>query len=178
MKKILFISERSIKDSSIIEQNTDSKIVRLTVAEVQDLELLPILGKTLYSELEEEIVKKSEDSSYEIPDNYLDMLDIIKPFLIYGTLTYIAVPLTYKATNKGLAVKNDTNASVTDGSDLQYVINYYSKKFDAYKNRLIDEFGKYCSTDFMTKDLGYSTGMYIQNNQKRRERLERVAYKY
>lgn len=176
--KILMISERAIKDSSIIEENLDSKILRISTLEVQDLELKPIIGKTLYKELEDEIVKKSEDSSYDIPEKYLEMLEVIRPFLIYGVLTNIAVPLTYKATNKGFAVKNDTNADITDGRDLQFVSNFYKTKFDAYKNRLIEDFGKHCSNDFMTRDLGQSTGWFIEDTGRRRSSVRRNVDKY
>lgn len=178
MRKVIFVSERTIKENSIIEENTDSKILRITTLEVQDLELKPIIGKTLYLELEEEVRKRAEDSSYEIPEKYVELLNLIKPFIIYGVLTSIAIPLTYKATNKGFAVKNDTNADVTDGRDLQFVTNYYKTKFDAYKLRLIEEFGKRCSTEFMGQDLGQSTGMYIQNNGARRSRINRIINKY
>lgn len=176
--KVIFVSERTIKDNSIIEENTDSKILRITTLEVQDLELKPIIGKALYKELEDEVIKRANDNSYEIPEKYVDMLDLIKPFIIYGVLTSIAIPLTYKATNKGFAVKNDTNADVADGRDLQFVSNYYKTKFDTYKLRLIEEFGKRCNTEFMGQDLGQSTGMYIQNNGSRRSRVNRIINKY
>ena len=176
--KVLFVSERTIKDSSIIEETLDSKILKVSTLEIQELELKPIIGKKLYIEIEDEIVKKSQDNSYEIPEKYLDMLESIKPFIVYGVLTTIIIPLTYKATNKGFAVKNDTNADVQSGRDLQYIMNFYKSKFDAYKNRLIEEFGKHCSTDFMEKDLGQTTGWYIQNKGKIRNRVDRIVNKY
>ena len=178
MSKVLFISERSLKENSVIEFNTDSKILRLTVQEVQELELKKIIGKELYNELEAEIVSKSEDNNYLIPDNYVNMLEIIKPFLIYGTLSYLMVPLTYKITNKGAVVKEDTNATTTDGGNLQYVMNYYRTKFDAYKQRLIEELGNCCSKGFMYDDLGYSTGWHITKDKVKREAIERAVYKY
>lgn len=179
MAKVLFISERSIKENSVIETNTDSKIVRLTVAEVQDLELLNIIGKKVYKELEDEVIAKNEDSNYEIPENYVEMLEVIKPFLIYGTLANLMVPLTYKITNKGAVVKDDTSATTTDGSQMQYVMNYYRTKFDAYKQRLIDDFGKRCGNEFMDRDLGYSTGWYLGTKDKNKKVwLDRWTYKY
>lgn len=175
--KVIFVSNRYIKDNSIIEKSLDDKILRVTVYEVQDLELKPIIGKELYKTLEEEVKKKNDDSSYVIPDKYLDLLDVIRPFISYGVLVHLVVPITYKATNKGFAVKNDTNASVKEGSDLQFVMNYYKTKFDTYKKRLSEEVGKHCNS-FMEKDLGWTTGWYIQNNQSRRERIERAVNKY
>ena len=66
--KVLFVSEKAIKENSIIEDNTDSKIIKITLDEIQQLELKPIIGDELYNEIESEIVKKSEDSQYEIPE--------------------------------------------------------------------------------------------------------------
>lgn len=178
MSKVLFVNERTIKDSSIIEETLDSKILKVTVLEIQDLDLKPIIGKPLYKELEDQVIAKSQDSAYEIPQKYLDMLEVIKPFLIYGVLSQLAIPLTYKVTNKGFAVKDDTNADVQSGRDLQYVMNFYRTKYDAYRLRLTEEFGKHCSDDFMDGDLGYSTGWHIQTTGRRRSRIDRIVNKY
>ena len=175
--KVLFVSEKVIKENSIIEDNTDSKIIKITLDEIQQLELKPIIGDELYNEIESEIVKKSEDSQYEIPENIINALDIIKPFLIYGVLSQIAIPLTYKATNKGFVVKDDTSADTTSGTDLGFIINFYRSKFDAFKKRLIKDFGE-CSNNFMKSDLGYTTGWYINTNQKVRDLADRVVNKY
>ena len=175
--KVLFVSEKTIKENSIIEDNTDSKIIKVSLDEIQQLELLPIIGETFYKEIESEIIKKSEDSDYEIPDKYIKALDIIKPFLIYGVLSQIIIPLTYKATNKGFVVKNDTAATTTSGTDMGFVVNFYKSKFDAYKQRLIKDFGE-CSNNFMRSDLGYTTGWYIKTDQKVREYADRVVNKY
>lgn len=177
MAKVLFISERSIKDNSIIEDNTDSKIVRLTVEEVQLLELQPILGKALYSEIEAEIIAKSTstDPAFEMSEKIVDLLEVIKPFLIYGVLANIQTPLTYKATNKGFNVKNDTNSTSTSGANLEYVKRYYNGKFDAFKSRLLRHLKSIgCGSETAGE---YSTGWNLRRRSNSAEILENLNYK-
>ena len=139
MSKVFFISEQAIKDNSIIETNVDSKIISSAIQEVQNLELQPILGNTLFYAIASGITSASTDSSYTLPDDYLTLLnDYIQPFLIYGVLVYAFVPLTYKVTNKGVNKKNDENATTASQQDLEYIKSDYKGKFDTYKERLIN----------------------------------------
>jgi hypothetical protein len=122
MIKVLFISEQTIKENSVIESAVDSKIISNTVLEVQSLELQPVLGKTLYTAIANEIVSASTISSYTItPVNQELLDDYIKPFLIYGTLSYGFIPLHYKVTNKGVNRKNDERATTLEIKELEAV---------------------------------------------------------
>lgn len=166
MKNIRFISETAIKENSVIETNVDAKIISNTISEVQELELKPILGKDLYTELTNEVVSASTISGYIISAKNIELLDdYIKPFLIYGTLSYGFIPLHYKVTNKGVNRKNDERATTVDLKELEAVKDNYDNKFSAYKIRLVNHL-KIDSTacDTTIDSTGDSTGWYLPDN--------------
>jgi hypothetical protein len=167
MKNIRFISETAIKENSVIETNVDAKIISNTISEVQELELKPILGKDLYAELTSEIVSASTISGYTISAKNTELLDdYIKPFLVYGTLSYGFIPLHYKVTNKGVNRKNDERAVTLDLKELEAVKDNYDNKFSAYKLRLINHLAiDSGSCESTTTDAtGDSSGWYLPDN--------------
>jgi len=165
--KTLFISETTIKANSIIETNVDSKIIANTINEVQDLELKPVLGDDLYTSIANEVLSASTISGYTITDTNFELLeDYIKPFLIYGTLSYGFIPIHYKLTNKGVNRKNDENATTATYAELQQVKDNYDSKFATYKQRLIKhlEIDLNDNLDTVTDSSGESTGWYLPDN--------------
>lgn len=181
MKKILFISEQTIKENSVIETNVDSKIISNTILEVQDLELKPVLGKDLYTAIANEVLSASTISGYTISETNLELLeDYIKPFLIYGTLSYGFIPLHYKVTNKGVNRKNDERATTVEFKELEAVKDNYDTKFSTYKQRLVKHLEidlKEC-TDTTIDSSGATSGWYLpDNNINLQEYFEGLASK-
>ena len=139
MQRILFINEQTIKDNSIIQTNVDSKIIVNTIYEVQDLELQPTLGLSIYTGLTQEVISASTlGSGYTFTATGQTLLqEYIQPFLIYGTLVYGFTPLHFKVTNKGINKKNDDNSVNASAQELESLKAHYTSKFDIYKERLI-----------------------------------------
>jgi hypothetical protein len=171
MKKVLFISEQTIKENSVIESAVDSKIISNTILEVQSLELQPVLGKDLYTVIANEIVSASTVSGYTIsPLNQELLEDYIKPFLIYGALSYGFIPLHYKVTNKGVNRKNDERATTLEIKELEAVKDSYDTKFATYKQRLVKHLEidlkepENSSTD-KVDSTGEVTGWYLPDNE-------------
>ncbi|WP_099369865.1 hypothetical protein [Sphingobacterium sp. 1.A.5] len=162
-KFTLFISERTIKDNSIIEENIESKLLRIVTKEIQQLELLPILGQDLYTEVENEVLAKIEDKDYIIKDDINILLKTyIQDFLIYGVLLNITTSLNYKYTNKGTLNITDANADNIVLGEIESIKKYYRSKYDSYRMRLVEYVNKSCST---TGDIvaPFSTGWYIKD---------------
>ena len=167
MSKILFISEQQLKDNSVIEQHVDSKILSNTIWEVQEFELKPILGEILYSAIANEVLSASTISGYTITETNLELLtDYIKPFLIYGTLSYGFIPLHYKVTNKGINRLTDSTVSSLQSTELEYVKNNYDSKFDDYKQRLVKHLEIDLNEDVsdIIDTTGDSSGWFIPDN--------------
>ena len=51
MATVLFISEETLKQETIISENVDPKLLVPTIKESQNIYLLPILGTSLYNQL-------------------------------------------------------------------------------------------------------------------------------
>ena len=64
---ILLISEKFIKENSILDENLESKIVKITIKEVQNLKLKTLLGDKKYQEIIDEYLKKVNDSRNQNP---------------------------------------------------------------------------------------------------------------
>lgn len=165
--KTLFISESTIKSNSIIEPAVDSKIIANTIFEVQDLELKPVLGNDLFNAISNEVLSASTISGYTITPGNLELLETyIKPFLIYGTLSYGFVPLHYKLTQKGVVRKNDEKSTTASFDELQSVKDTYDSRFATYKQRLVKhlEIDLNAPTDAIVDSSGNSTGWYLPDN--------------
>ncbi|RKR82661.1 hypothetical protein BDD43_2846 [Mucilaginibacter gracilis] len=168
MSKVLFLSEQQLKDNSVIEAHVDSKILSNTIWEVQEFELKPILGKDLYQSIANEVLSASTISGYTISETNLELLtDYIKPFLIYGTLSYGFIPLHYKITNKGINRLTDSSVASLQSTELEYVKNNYDTKFDNYKLRLVNHLAVDLKEDVsdIIDTTGDSTGWFIPDNQ-------------
>ncbi|RZK14994.1 MAG: hypothetical protein EOO43_15600, partial [Flavobacterium sp.] len=141
MKKVLFVSVGEIKSKSIIGGNTDEKIIAGALMEVQELELLPLIGDKLYNDLEEAVRTSIVSSGTTLTaDQSVILNDYIKQYLIYGTLVYSVVPLQYKLNDKGLNKSTDSNLISVDSREQDIFKNYYKEKFEGYKRRLIEYF--------------------------------------
>lgn len=137
--KILLVGVKSVKESTIIEANVNEDLIVNSIIEVQDLELQPVIGKTLLNRLKSEVEQTIIQSGYTLSNNDKTLLnDFIKPFLVYGTLVNSFVPLHFKATNKGVQKKTDSNSQIADMKELELLRSHYTSKFENYKKRLID----------------------------------------
>ena len=55
MAKVYFLSESTLKQESILQDNVDMKVIAPTIWDVQNFYILPILGTTLYNDLIEKV---------------------------------------------------------------------------------------------------------------------------
>lgn len=143
MSKVLFISFDKIKEKSLFGLNTDEKIIKSALLEVQELELQPLIGD-FYKTLSTTIADGSISDA-----NKTVLVDVIQPYLIYGTLVYSVVPLHYKLNNAGLNKSSDNNLNIADSKELSAFQGYYKEKFESYKRRLIEHFA--CDNNDETK---------------------------
>lgn len=138
MKKILLVGVKAIKGESIIEENVDEKILSKVIANVQDIQLKPILGKALYETVCDEAREKAADNLYVIPEPTNELLnDYIQPFLIHAVVAEFVAINNYKISNKGVQKLNDNSSTSINASEVEYIKNYYDNYVSTYKNNLI-----------------------------------------
>ncbi len=170
MKRVLFISESQIKNESVIQSNVDSKILSKVILLVQDVELKPILGNTIFASLVDEIYKKSLTPDYVINAAYKQLLDdYIQPFLIQAVVCEFILINSYKVTNKGVLKLSDNSATNLSGDEIDSVKSLYENARAQYKlqlitflqeNKLITD-GTYTDTELTSETLGWYT---VKNN--------------
>jgi len=137
MTNTLLVSEKHIKNYSIIEHNVDGKVLKPVLINVQETQLKAILGKELYQDVID-AVNTSQNDSIPIADTVKEMLDdYIVPFLVFAALADFIVINNYKLSNKGLMKLNDNGATTATAQELEYVKNYYDNYLSTYKNNLI-----------------------------------------
>lgn len=131
---IYFISEKTIKEYSNIDVNTDTHYLLPAIRESQDIDLQTIIGKYLYKKLQDMVADKTIDE----PENeyYKEFLGTIKYFLVYNTLANIILVVNYKLNNGGVQQANDEALTSINMSDAKQLKQYYTDKADFYANRI------------------------------------------
>lgn len=137
-KKVLFISEKQIKEQSSVELNADPKALSKVILEVQETTLKQVIGTVLYSQLTEEISTAYTEQTDLSPAPKTLLNDYVIPYMIYAVLVDFIVVNNYKITNKGVMKMNDTNAGNLSASELETAKNYYMGRASSRKKALVD----------------------------------------
>jgi hypothetical protein len=128
---ILFISEQTLKDRSLLQDNIDPKLIKPTIKHCQDMYLEPILGTGLYKELQTQI------TSSTITDLNRNLLDYyITDCLCWYVASEMVISLGFKFTNKNLLKKTSENSDVPSLSDLFDIESRFKSKAEWYAQRI------------------------------------------
>jgi len=149
MSQALFISPDFIKENSAINGNVDDKYIKNTIYLCQKLYLIPILGTTLYNEINDEIVAGSLSS-----DNSTLLTDYIDDCLLYYVLSEGISLFTYKIENKSVVKKNSDNSQPIDSEEVQILRDDYKNKAELFAQRATNYLCENAST---TKYASYYT---------------------
>lgn len=169
MARVLLLSEKVLKENSIVNNNVDTMYVYPAIEYAMDAGLQPLIGTKLYNKLMDIVA----DGTISGATDYKYLLDeYIMPYLINKTTAEIQIPLAFKVRNQGLVQQTGENTYVPSLKDTQYVIQNYENKANFYGNRLTDylranrlKYPEYCSVDScadMPSDGGaYKTGIFL-----------------
>lgn len=169
MAKVLLLSEKVLKQNSVINNNVDGMYLLPAIEYAMDAGLQPIIGTKLYNKLMDLV----EDGSITGATDYKLLLDeYVTPYLINKVTADIQIPLAYKVRNQGVVQQTGENTYVPSLKDLQYVIQNYENKANFYSNRLSDflkanrkKYPEYCSVDsgadMPSNKNAYNTGIYL-----------------
>lgn len=133
MNNILLISEKTIKENSLVSNNVDGKYIQNAIRTAQDLSLLPIIGQKLFERLCDGV---ANDNLNELETELISTY--IQPVLINAVMSDLVLQLSYKFRNLGTVQTVDTNVIIPSLNDLEYIRNDYSMKCAFYQNRLSD----------------------------------------
>lgn len=169
MARVFLLSEATLKQNSVVNNNVDGMYILPAIEYSQDSGLQPLLGTKLYNKLMD-LVESGDISS---ATNYKNLLDeYITPYLLNKVTAEIQLPIAYKMRNQGVVQQTGENTYVPSLKDTQYLIQNYENKANFYGNRMSDYlranrslFPEYYSVDScadMPSDKGaYKTGIYL-----------------
>ena len=130
-QKALFITEKQLKDASLINENVSMVKLRPTVIMCQEMHIQPIIGSDLYKELQTQIIGNTLTQENE------DLLsDYIQPCLQMWVQMEFPMAFGFQLRNKNVergTYQNSTQASV---GELQRLIDYYKGKAEWYAERI------------------------------------------
>jgi hypothetical protein len=131
MAKVMFISEATLKQESILQDNVDMKVVTPTIYDVQNYFILPILGTSLYKDISSEIEGGS------VSQKYKDLLDLyIQPTMIWYCRMELPLNINYKYFNKAVGVQNADNMNPASMDEIQMLMDRAKNKAEWYAERL------------------------------------------
>lgn len=171
---VIFISEQALKDSSIINENVDMKLLLPTIKLAQEKYVLPILGTALYNELKTQI---TNSTLTVLNETLLD--DYIQPCLIWWIMAESPMPLTYKFMNKSVATRSSENANAASLNDLLKLEERFKDNAEWYSQRITNyllenstQYPLYLNPGngidtIVPKKTMYSTGMFLGNTKSK-----------
>lgn len=163
----LVITERYLKEHSIINDNADVKIIQPIILLVQDKYLHPVLGTDLFEDISAEITADSVSA-----DNFTLLNNYILPMMLWYFLHESTPAFKYRYMNKGIMVKNSENSSAADLSEIKFLMDKWEVNAKMYAERLTnflkantDTYPLYCANtdcdDIQPNKTNYRTSIYL-----------------
>lgn len=150
----LLISPQRIKDTTRIENNVSDKLLKDIILNVQETQLQPIIGTSMYNKL------TTGDPNTDLNADEKSLIsEYIWPVLRYATLAQLVETGSYKFTSSGVVKSGSSDFKVLEGSDLAKVkreINYDLQHFIQY---LVD-FIEHNASKFPEYDSNIDVGDY------------------
>lgn len=171
MNNILFISEKTLKENTLINDNVGSEYILPAIRTAQDMGLQNLLGSQLFKKLQSLIadgsIVQEQNAAYKL---LLD--DYISPYLEWKVMSDIQIPLAYKMRNSGITQTNNEHQTNSVLKDAQALATYYDQKATFYSHRLSDylianrsvypEYDQWVDISDMKASPGaYNTGIYL-----------------
>lgn len=187
MADVFFISKAYLEEMSVINENTDWKILKPTIIMVQDIYLQKMLGTPLYNDLKTKLIADITLATYPNEKALID--NYISKALVWYIKMEATMEFKFRYMNKGVMVKNSDNSQPADTSDLKYLMDKWRVNAEMYAQLLTDylimntqTFPKYLEVDnsgMVAKQKNYTSGIYLQDygkNNQSEESFNRFNY--
>jgi hypothetical protein len=127
---VILLSEATLKQRSILQDNVDMKVVTPAIVDVQEEYILPLLGTALYNDLLEQVRTSTLTTAYR---TLLD--DYITRVMIWYCRFELPMDMNYKYFNKSVGVQNADNMNPATIEEMQYILNRARNKAEWYAER-------------------------------------------
>lgn len=131
MTEVLFISENYLKQTSVINDNTDMKILTPTIIWVQDMYVQKLLGQDLFEEIKTQI----DTNTVSVNNAYL-LDNFLLKIIVNYTLMESTPEFKYRYMNKGLMTKSSDNSQSVDPTELQAEMDRWRSRAEFYSDNL------------------------------------------
>lgn len=126
----LIVTERWIKASGLINENTDPKILTPIIVAVQDEYIHPLLGTDLYDEIISQVTADTVSADNQtLLDNY------VLNCVLWYVHCEASPALQYRYMNKGVMSKNSENSQPVDLGVLKYAMDKWKNRAEMYAQR-------------------------------------------
>jgi len=168
----LIVSEKYIKNNTVIDENVDMKLLLPTIWMAQERHVQEVVGGSLYKKLQADIVAST------LTGNYLTLVDdYIAPALLWWVMYESDITLLYKYRNKNISKKDSENATPVDFSEHRYLRNNNKDYAEWWTERLIDylcensnDFPEYSDStgdELQPRSTKYSSTVFLGHNKRR-----------
>ena|SRR3990167_288224 len=128
---VLFISEQYLKDLSVLDENVDMKLLRISILEAQEMHIRHAIGSGIYDQL---VSQKAAGTLTALNTTLLDtyIAPALKQYAMYEGASY----LSFKFTNKSIVKKNSENSTAIEGYDIVRFMDDFKRKGEYYLERM------------------------------------------
>lgn len=129
--EVLFLSEQTLKDRSVLQDNVDMKVVKPTIADVQKYYVLPIMGTQLYNE----VINQIRTNTLSVLNTTL-LNDYITDVMVWYCRMELPMAMNYKYFNKSVGVQNADNMQPASMQDIERLMDDARNKAQVYAQRM------------------------------------------
>ena len=167
MTKVRFISEKFIRDNTILSDNADPKIISIAIDEVQELYLHPALGSPLYKDL------KTKQTLATLNADEVELIETyVQPMLLAWVVAETTVTLHYRYRNKAVLTQGGDNATPVNLEEIKFLLDKRMNRAEWLTERLTKYLcennakfplykGAFNSDDIKPRDTNFETGWYL-----------------
>jgi hypothetical protein len=133
MAKALFITDKELKQMTVLNGNLDPDKTKQFVIIAQDTHIYTYLGSNLFDKINNDIVAGT------LSGNYLSLLNnYIKPMVIHWAMVEILPFSAYTIANKGVFKHNSENSVSVEKSEIDYLVEKERQIAQNYTQKFID----------------------------------------
>lgn len=131
MARALFISEKYVKENSVVDDNVDMKLILPTIWQCQRQYIEAYLGSQLYDSIASSIIAGTLAG-----DDLTLVNEYVADALLYWVVYELQVPLTFKMRNVGTSKERSDFSDPIDLKQLARIENRFKKKAEYFSERL------------------------------------------
>ena len=163
-----FIGEEALKQSSLLNDNIDMKLLKPIIRKEQEMKIRPILGTDLYNQSITQI-----DATSVSALNQTLLNDYVQPCLTKYVMADCLPYLSYQFRNKGVMQRSSDNSVPVDLRTIQHLVDKLTNDAEYYAERItkylcanstdypLFESGNNDEDDIQPNKSNYNTGMVL-----------------